>query len=428
MKHYHVVVLLAVIAAPWLKLTVAFSPTTSGIISTDAARRTSHEADGHRRPSSRIGNVELQMCQLMGMNTAALTDFSFSFRGFARRGGDTDVHSDGWGVCFFDGRGLRAFHDPGACSDSSLATYLQLHPVKTLNVIAHIRYATRGEVKLENVHPFQREMWGITWCFAHNGDVSLFDRKRFARKDEEGTVVDCPSRPPSATLDRHLISSEPDSCTKIPWIGSSIGVEDPGDRSYNPVGATDSEAIFCAVLNALRAQFDTLPTLPVLHAALASLCDEIVRKDMEEAGGNTILNFLLGVGPHLQFAYSWPGGREGSAVWNGLHYLVREPPFGSAHLSDCDYTIDFATVTNENDRVAVIATSPLTDDEDWVEFSQGELILFDEGLPHLAADDCYRVELGGHGLESNAMPQNPTLELDMRRYVKRNTFFAGENI
>ena len=33
----------------------------------------------------------------MGMNCAALTDFTFSFRGFARRGGDTDVHSHGWG-------------------------------------------------------------------------------------------------------------------------------------------------------------------------------------------------------------------------------------------------------------------------------------------------------------------------------------------
>ena len=44
---------------------------------------------------------------------------------------------------------------------------------------------------------------------------------------------------------------------------------------------------------------------------------------------------------------------------------MREPPFGVAHLADCDYTINFAEKTKEDDRVAVIATAPLTDDEVW---------------------------------------------------------------
>ena len=33
------------------------------------------------------------------------------------------------------------------------------------------------------------------------------------------------------------------------------------DIHYRPVGDTDSEAVFCAILNALKAEFDTLPTL-----------------------------------------------------------------------------------------------------------------------------------------------------------------------
>jgi predicted glutamine amidotransferase len=349
------------------------------------------------------------------MNCAALTDFNFSFRGFARRGGDTDIHSHGWGLCFYDGRGLRAFHDREAAAESLLAEFLQMHPVKTLNMVAHIRYATRGEVKLENVHPFQREMWGISFCFAHNGDVSAFDRKQFAGND-----ADCPSLPPK-------VNQMNKSCVKIPWIGTSIGVEDTGERCYNPIGATDSEAMFCAILNALRARFDTLPTLPVLHKAVASLCNEIVTSD-DQNEGTTILNFLLGCGPHLQFAYSWPGAREGSSVWNGLHYLVREPPFTTAHLSDCDYSINFATCTKEDDRVAVIATSPLTDDEDWVEIKMGELILFDDGLPHMAPDDCVDVELRKHGLESDVIPASPSLEVDMRRYQLRSDFFQGTGI
>jgi hypothetical protein len=35
-------------------------------------------------------------CQLLGMNCATPTDFTFSLQGFWQRGGETDVHSDGW--------------------------------------------------------------------------------------------------------------------------------------------------------------------------------------------------------------------------------------------------------------------------------------------------------------------------------------------
>lgn len=367
------------------------------------------------------------MCQLLGMNCAALTDFTFSFRGFARRGGDTDVHSHGWGLCFYEGRGLRAFHDPLPAAESLLAEFLQSHPVKTYNMVSHIRYATRGEVMLENVHPFQREMWGISFCFAHNGDVSCFDRAEYAR-EAGGAEYAAPAavdRSPSANAPK--VNAMNKACTTIPWIGRSIGVEDAGERPYNPIGATDSEALFCAILNALRARFATLPSLPVVHAAVQALCDEIVALDARYAG-TTILNFLLGCGPHCQFAYSWPGAREGSAVWNGLHYLVREPPFGSAHLADCDYRIDFATRTNEDDRVAVIATAPLTDDEDWVELTRGQLILFDDGLPHLASDDCFEAELRQHGLESDAIPPTSSLEIDMRRYKLKRDFYQGAAI
>ena len=84
-------------------------------------------------------STRLSMCQLMGMNCAAPTEFTFSFRGFALRGGATDVHSHGWGLCFYDGRGLRAFHDPDPAADSLLAEFLQTHPVKTHNMVSHIR-------------------------------------------------------------------------------------------------------------------------------------------------------------------------------------------------------------------------------------------------------------------------------------------------
>lgn len=40
------------------------------------------------------------MCQLLGMNCNTPTDIVFSFEGFRRRGGETDVHVDGFGLLF----------------------------------------------------------------------------------------------------------------------------------------------------------------------------------------------------------------------------------------------------------------------------------------------------------------------------------------
>mmetsp|Transcript_2533 Transcript_2533/g.4496 ORF Transcript_2533/g.4496 Transcript_2533/m.4496 type:complete len:132 (-) Transcript_2533:536-931(-) len=117
------------------------------------------------------------MCQLLGMNCATPTDFNFSFRGFKCRGGNTDIHAHGWGIAIYEGRGVRTFHDPLPCAQSPIADMVSSYPIKTLNMMAHIRYATQGGVSLENVHPFQREMWGIQWTFAHNGEVPAMKTK-----------------------------------------------------------------------------------------------------------------------------------------------------------------------------------------------------------------------------------------------------------
>jgi predicted glutamine amidotransferase len=228
-------------------------------------------------------------------------------------------------------------------------------------MMAHIRYATQGSVCLENVHPFSRELWGIQWTFAHNGECPKFTNVTY----HENT----------------------------PLLGSTTAA----DLIYNPIGDTDSEAAFCAILNALRAEFpEGLPTLPVLHEFLKMICDEIIADRHDD----TIFNFLLGCGQYTLFAYSWPGSRPGSSVWNGLHYLIREPPFSTASLLDVDYTIDFRTVTTPVDRVAVITTKPLTREEGWCEMRRGELIMFDQGRPYHTPQCCARVEQEGRGLSS----------------------------
>ena len=64
-----------------------------------------------------------------------------------------------------------------------------------------------------------------------------------------------------------------------------------------------------------------------------------------------------------------------------LAFLVREAPFTTAHLVDEDYSVDFSEVTTAHDRVAVIATVPLTDNETWSPLVPGELLMFRDGMP-----------------------------------------------
>ena len=248
--------------------------------------------------------------------------------------------------------------------------------------MAHIRYATQGSVSLENVHPFQREMWGIVWTFAHNGEVPKFTLPKTNPQEQESTDT-------SNTFGAQVEMPKLGRCTT---------------NIYHPVGDTDSEAVFCAMLNALRAEFTTLPTLPVLYEAIQRLSCEIVSGEEHE----TIFNFLLGCGQYTMFAFSWPGSREGSTVWNGLHYLVRTSPFSTAKLKDVDYAVNFNETNNERDRVAIIATKPLTTNEDWKEFGRGQLLMFDNGLPYSRPYECAGIERTGRGLCSRALSKGVT--------------------
>jgi hypothetical protein len=124
-------------------------------------------------PILMIANFSFFQCQLLCVNCATPTDCSFSLRGFCRRGGITDIHAHGWGVAIYEGKRLRTFLEPRPAAKSPVAQLLvSHHPIKTYNMMAHIRYATQGAVCLQNVHPFRREMVGlwvksdVTRCFS----------------------------------------------------------------------------------------------------------------------------------------------------------------------------------------------------------------------------------------------------------------------
>jgi predicted glutamine amidotransferase len=135
------------------------------------------------------------------------------------------------------------------------------------------------------------------------------------------------------------------------------------DGPYRPVGNTDSERAFCYILQELRRRFgESAPSLIELHATLRELTTEIARHGP--------FNMLLSDGSAL-FAH----------CSTKLYYLVRQFPFVQAVLADNDLSVDFSEVTTANDRVAIIVTQPLTTNENWQQFCEGELKVFIDGKP-----------------------------------------------
>lgn len=132
---------------------------------------------------------------------------------------------------------------------------------------------------------------------------------------------------------------------------------------YQPVGKTDSEQAFCLILETLRRNFPHgYPALPELYAVLKGITAHL--------SSYGIFNYLLSDGTHF-FAH----------CSTKLCYIVRQAPFAAAHLIDQDLTVDFRELTTPNDRVAVITTLPLTDNETWTPIDPGQLLVFQDGLP-----------------------------------------------
>ena len=249
------------------------------------------------------------MCQLLGMNANVPTDVMFSFEGLARRAVE---HKDGFGIAFFEDRGLRLFVDQHSARESPVAQLVRRYPIKSDNVIAHIRKATQGRVALENTHPFVRELWGRYWVAAHNGDLKGFRPRLHA--------------------------------------------------AFRPVGDTDSEHAFCWLMQELAKSHASVPSVEELTLTLREL--------LSQPAAHGTFNLLLS---------------NGQALWaycsTQLHFVERAHPFGQATLADDDVSVDFAALTTPDDRIAIVATEPMTCNERWVAMAPGELRAFVSGAP-----------------------------------------------
>jgi glutamine amidotransferase len=251
------------------------------------------------------------MCELMGLSFAQPISADFSIRQFALR---SDENADGWGLGWYPDQSLAVVKEPVKWQASPHTGFLEAYPNLQARIyIAHVRHKTTGGMATHaDTHPFGRELAGQDYCFAHNGTL-------------EGAF----------------------------W-------QSPLGR-FRPIGNTDSEYLFCCLLNEVA----MLPTL------LSSEDDwRWLQEKLRSLNHWGKLNCLLSDGRRL-FCY------HDAAGYKGLHLrevYIRDNEI--RRFEDAAVTID---LTGEMlNHGFVVATHPLSL-SGWQSFQQGELIILEAG-------------------------------------------------
>jgi glutamine amidotransferase len=274
------------------------------------------------------------MCELLGLSSNLPATLSLSLERLAEHGGPPTSIRDGWGVAWYEGADIRLIKDAGPANDSDWLQFVANHELRSPIVMAHIRKATMGAPSYRNAQPFVREMAGKVHSFAHNG-----------------------------------------------WLPGIFETAAFRSRSFSPVGETDSEQAFCALLERLGAIWGAPRKIPPLEDRLRIVV--AFAAEMRRLGP---ANFLYSDGDAL-FAH---GDRRKSHVTGqveapGLVYLLHEcPPTGATVVANG------LSVTATDQAVALVASVPLSV-ESWQAKTEGEIIVFRAGriaAKRAARDAC----------------------------------------
>ena len=261
------------------------------------------------------------MCELFAMSTRHPSTVALSLEEFSRHGGLSGAHKDGWGIAWYEEGDVRLIKEAFPAAGSACVRFVQEHPFRSPLVISHIRKATQGQVATRNCQPFVRELGGRWHSFAHNGDLS-------GLKEDGRFRVD----------------------------------------AFRPVGETDSEYAFCALLERLQGLWraDQQPSIEARFDVISRFAG-----DLRELGP---ANFLCSDGDVL-FAHAHKRHQDdGTIRAPGLWRLTRHCSEGG-ELSEGGLHIAAHGVEQD---VALVASVPLSG-EAWVPIDEGSVLAVRQG-------------------------------------------------
>jgi len=256
------------------------------------------------------------MCELFALTSNRQANATFSLGIFGGRGGRLGPHKDGWGIAFKEGRDFRLIKEPTPASDSACLSFVESHEFRSEIVLSHIRLASVPRVdSYTNTHPFARELYGASHVFAHNGDMpDILSDNRF-------------------------------------------------EPTWNfPLGETDSERAFCALMDRLRR---ALAPDEVLNVAQKLPVIQNWANELAQCG---TANFLLS---DSEFLYAHRSTQ--------LFYIERRCPVHRESFGSASLRLALEGAQDEFQHVSLIATQPLTTNEAWLALPPGEVVVFHRG-------------------------------------------------
>ena len=264
------------------------------------------------------------MCELFAMSSSEPTSLTYSLDEFSKNGSSLRSNRDGWGIALVRDRDAILVKEPVPANDNIWVRFVAEHAIETKTAIAHVRYATRGNHSMENTHPFRRALGRHIHLFAHNGTLE--------------------------------------------------GIEDAacaGELAYQPVGDTDSELAFCALLTRLKPLYEAhdSPALDPRFDVFAEFCAE-----MKKLGSG---NFLYHDGDVL-FAH----GHKRIYEENGKHTEAKPP---GLHIKKCwtcaaqqELHCRGLDVELKNQQTVLLASVPL-DADGWEPLEEGAVLAIRDG-------------------------------------------------
>ncbi len=207
-----------------------------------------------------------------------------------------NFNKDGWGIAYFVDKECLLFKGREPARDSPLLrAILDRVELKSHLAVLHVRRATKGKVTLANTHPFVRELWGMPWVFAHHGEVGGITQWSLA-----------------------------------------------GSQRFQPVGESDTEHLFCWLLNGLWHQFQELrpPVGDLISWMVEMICEVVFYRGK--------FNFILA---NPSFLFAFYGGHR------LLFWRQEETP----------------------NPVVMVSSTPLFREEAWQAFQPGELKVITDG-------------------------------------------------
>lgn len=225
------------------------------------------------------------------------------------------VHPCGWGLAWYPhgDSAVAVVRDPAAEGDNPLTRALgEWKRFRSTVFVCHVHGAARRRTQ-QDTHPFDRKHGGRSWVMAHNGDL------------------------------------HGDLAAALP-LGDPAG--------HEPIGRTDSEHVFCWLLNLARREG---------ARTLADLGWEKLHGWLRKANELGTLNLVLTDG-HDVAVYQ---DRE---RFHGLHWIRRTPPYATWCLGADAFGLDLYDPLDANRTMWIACTRPLTD-EPWRAMAGGQMLV-----------------------------------------------------